>query len=128
GGGEFGEATGWGLKTLKVGWGQLEAFLFPFCADREPINAAAFDNEPWAQSPRRQEKAMERWVAQAFGFARPFIPDASQRAEKVFIRIPNPKARFGSKPIEPAQPLGSGIEAAIVKNFGFVARAPFGLV
>jgi hypothetical protein len=121
--GKFDEATGCGLQPLEVRGGKFEAFLFPFGAYRQPINAAAFDNETRAEASRCQKEPVKSGVAEAFGGLGTLGPDGCKCAKEVLIGITDPKARFGRKPVEAAQPLGGWVKARVVKNLWFVARA-----
>src|SRR4029077_5639464 len=125
---KFYEPARGSLETLKICRSELEAFLFPFGANRQPIDAAAFDHQTRAETPWREEKAMKGWVPEALSVGRALVPNAGQRAKKIFVRVADPEARLWSEPIEPAQPLCGGLETGVVQNLGFVAWTAFWLV
>ena len=118
---QFDEAAGRGGEALQIGGAQLEAFLFPLGGDRQPVDAAAFDDQARLELARREEQAMERRVAQAFDIRRTTGPRAREQAEKIFVGIADPETGLGREPIQLPQPLRGGLEARVVENFRLVA-------
>src|SRR5262249_25310831 len=114
------------LQSLQIRYAELHPFLLPLRGDREPVDAAAFDDEPRPQWAWRQEKPVKSWISKVFSLAWALGPNPGQRAEESFICVTDPQARFRRKPVELAQPQRSRLQTRIVQKLGLVRWSPFG--
>src|SRR6185437_15433342 len=113
---QFYEAPRGRLQPLEIGRGQLHSFLFPLGGNREPVYAAALDNQFGTQLPLRKEQSLKSGVAEIFG-SWPVRPGRRQNVEKIFVRVADPQSGLRSEPVESPQPLGRGVEPGVVKDF-----------
>ena len=118
--GQFDKSAGGGREALEIGGSQLKSLGLPFGGNREPINAAAFNDELRPQLARGQEKPVKGWVAQIFGQSRFIRPGQSECAQESFIGVAYPDANFGCEPIQSAQPLHGGFQPCVFEDFRFV--------
>src|SRR6185295_15725089 len=108
-------------KTFKVSFVELHPFGFPLGGNREPINAAALDDQLGFEPAGGEKESVKGGVAKELGFRGSLLPGASERAEAVLVRIAYPQTWLGREPVELAQPLRRGFEAWIVENLRFIA-------
>ena len=86
--GQFNKTTCGGLEPKQVGRTQLQAFLFPFRGNREPIDAAALDDQAGAQLPGSKKKALESGVRQIVGFVRTILPSSGEVPKNASLASP----------------------------------------
>src|SRR5262245_39888451 len=85
------ETAGGALQAFEVSRRELHTFDFPIGRNREPIDAAALDDQARLELSRRQEETVESWVAQVFSLLGAIGPRLRERREKSFIGVADPK-------------------------------------
>ena len=88
--GQLVESAGGSGQRLQVGSRQLHAFLLPFRADREPVDAATLDKNLGLEPLGLQEKPLKILIAKKFCLLWAIVPNAGEHVEEILIRIADP--------------------------------------
>ena len=104
---------------LEIALSQLQPLLLPLSGDRQPIDAAAPDDQLGFEALGLQEQALEFRVSKVLR-VRLVRPGGVQALKEKRVGVSHPKARLRCEPVQPLEPSDGRLKSLVIEHFRLV--------